>query len=91
MKEEPTMAYRVVSNDARRHQQWIVARDETSGRATMIAGPFTEESIARTHCDALNRANVYSVRIKRTLVDRICALIQAGWRGSLPDIEQAQR
>lgn len=76
-------AYRVVCNDAPRHLQWIVMRDEAPGRPIMVGGPYTDERVAQLHCDAMNREHVTPRKsLKHIVIEeylRFYDLVLAGW------------
>jgi hypothetical protein len=75
------MEYRVVANEALKHLQWIVVRDEAPGRPIMVGGPYADEAIAKMHCDAMNREHVRHPAIKSAAehAARFRALLNAGW------------
>jgi hypothetical protein len=76
------MVYRVVANEALKHLQWIVVRDETPGRPIMVGGPYADERVATMHCDAMNREHVKQQAIKSPAehIARFRSLINAGWK-----------
>lgn len=84
--------YRVVSNEALRHLQWIVVRDDGDNRPVMCAGPFTDERTALLHCGALNRQRP-ALPPKSSALSRFFALVRlvnAGWLGERPQLIYAE-
>ena len=77
------MAYRVISNDAPRHLQFAVVRDDDKRGPIIVAGPFADERVARLHCDALNRTPPVKSDPRRPLygftIDRVVSILQSGW------------
>lgn len=85
------MVYRVVSNDAPRHQQWIVVRDSEPGRPIMVAGPYMDEHVANLHCSALNheasrRGITKSGNAFLARCFTLWHLAELGWKGQAPEL-----
>lgn len=81
--------YRVICNEALKHLQWIVARDNDGRTPIMAAGPFAQERVANMHCAALNREawrvgpkSDFGARI-RAAAERCYPLVAAGWTGTI--------